>query len=303
MKTHLFMKLVVGAAAVLPVAFLSSCVATSAPSPELVTAREALTRAKDGPAARLDPTDIHEAEVALGKAEKAFSDDPGSQLTDDLAVIAALKAFAAEAVAGTLSANAAQASAQVDLRTAEADKLRAANGNLAVARGNLSQTRDQLEHQRSESDAERTGRLRAEAQLKDARDTLARIASVKNDDRGLVVTFQGESLFVTGKSALLPAAMVKLDQVAETLRGRERKIHVLGFTDSQGGVGQYNQDLSERRAAAVRDYLVGKGIPADLINAEGRGASQFVAENGTIEGRAANRRVEIIVEPNAHSTQ
>jgi outer membrane protein OmpA-like peptidoglycan-associated protein len=120
---------------------------------------------------------------------------------------------------------------------------------------------------------------------------------VKDDDRGMVVTFQGETLFKTGKSDLLPAAMVKLDQVADTLRGQERKILVVGHTDNQGGNGAYNQTLSEKRANAVRDYLVAKGIPSDLIRAEGRGPTQPVADNTSVEGRAANRRVEIIVQP------
>jgi outer membrane protein OmpA-like peptidoglycan-associated protein len=93
--------------------------------------------------------------------------------------------------------------------------------------------------------------------------------------------------------------MVKLDQIAETLRGAERKIQVLGHTDNQGGASQLNQTLSEKRASAVRDYLVSKGIPSDLIRAEGRGPNQPIADNSSVDGRAQNRRVEIVVEPKA----
>ncbi len=55
--------------------------------------------------------------------------------------------------------------------------------------------------------------------------------------------------------------------------------------------------LSQRRAQSVRDYLVSKGIPQDLISAQGRGQDQPISDNNSTEGRAANRRVEIVVQP------
>ena len=307
MKTKTVVNYVRGAAVLLPVVLLA-CAGGYPPPQDLVTARAELVRAKQGPAAQLNPTDIHEADIALAKAESAFNDDPTSAVTTDLAAIATLKAQAAEVAAGTMQANAAQVTAAADLKAVEAGKLRDANGQLQATKGSLAstqnaltQTQGALAQQRQETDAERAQRVKLEAQLKDAKDTLARIANVKEDDRGLVVTFQGESLFVTAKSDLLPAAMVKLDQVAQTLRGQERKIDVVGYADNQGGASQYNQDLSEKRAAAVKEYLIAKGIPTDLIRSEGRGATQFVADNNTIEGRAANRRVEIVVEPKGKS--
>src|SRR5437870_4290648 len=81
--------------------------------------------------------------------------------------------------------------------------------------------------------------------------TLAKIAAIKDTDRGLVITFQGDMLFKTGESKLRAEAMLKLDTVAESLRGQERRIVIEGHTDNQGGVGAYNQTLSEKRAAAV----------------------------------------------------
>jgi outer membrane protein OmpA-like peptidoglycan-associated protein len=278
---------------------LASCGGARTPPNELVNARAELVRAKQGPAAQLDPTDVHEAELALNRAEKAWGDDPDSPVTLDLAVIAQLKAQSAEATAGAMQATNQASQAQRDLQAWQSDQLRAARGELSQTRGDLNKTREDLSRQTQETEAERKKRLDLEKQLQNARDTLARIAAVKDDDRGMVVTFQGETLFKTGKSDLLPAAMVKLDQVADTLKGQERKILVVGHTDNQGGAGQYNQTLSEKRASAVRDYLVSKGIPQDLITAEGRGPSQPVADNTSIEGRAANRRVEIIVQPKA----
>jgi len=303
MKSNRMMLSARGAVALLPVILLA-CGGTYPPPQDLVNARAENVRAKGGPAAQLDPTDLHEADLALSKAEGAFADDPTAQTTVDLSAVATLKAMVAETTAVTMQANASQAASQAELKTVEANKLNAANaavqsanGSLQASQNTLAQTQGALDQQRTETAAEHAQRMKAEAALKDARDTLSRIANVKEDNRGLVMTFQGESLFVTAKWDLLPSAMVKLDQVAQALRGQERKIDVVGYADNQGGATPYNQDLSEKRAAAVRDYLVAKGIPTDLIRSEGRGATQFVADNSTIEGRAANRRVEIVVEP------
>ena len=276
---------------------LAACAGARMAPVELVNARAELVRAKQGPAAQLDPTDLHEAELALNRAEAAFANDPDSPNTTDLAAIAQLKAQSAGAAGAAMLAANQNAKAQKDLTATQADQLKSAKGDLAQSQGSLNKTREQLEREKQETASERDKRMAAEEQLKSARDTLARIAQVKDDDRGMVVTFQGEALFKTAKWDLLPAAMVKLDQVAETLKGKERKILVVGHTDNQGGAGQYNQDLSEKRAGAVKDYLVSKGIPVDLIRSEGRGPSQPLAENSNVEGRATNRRVEIIVEP------
>ncbi len=77
---------------------------------------------------------------------------------------------------------------------------------------------------------------------------------------------------------------------------RNRNVVVEGFTDSQGAA-QYNVDLSQRRADAVRDYIVQRGFDATRIQAHGIGEARPVADNATAEGRANNRRVEIVLEP------
>jgi outer membrane protein OmpA-like peptidoglycan-associated protein len=71
-------------------------------------------------------------------------------------------------------------------------------------------------------------------------------------------------------------------------------VEVAGHTDATG-TDEYNQGLSERRARSVVDYLVGKGIDRSRLDAVGRGESQPVADNGTRDGRAQNRRVELNV--------
>lgn len=71
---------------------------------------------------------------------------------------------------------------------------------------------------------------------------------------------------------------------------------VEGHTDSRGP-RDFNLELSQRRAEAVRDYLVSKGVPGDLFTVEGLGPDRPVASNATPDGRANNRRVEIVIPP------
>jgi OOP family OmpA-OmpF porin len=97
------------------------------------------------------------------------------------------------------------------------------------------------------------------------------------------------------KATLRPEAMVVLDEAAALLEKHERVvIEVAGHTDSVGSE-EYNQGLSERRANAVRDYLTSKGVKASRLTARGYGESMPIASNDTDEGRAENRRVEMIV--------
>ena len=125
---------------------------------------------------------------------------------------------------------------------------------------------------------------------------LAKLAAVKEEERGLVVTLSGSVLFRSAESTLLSSAQVKLDQVANALLAvRARNLIVEGHTDSRGSES-YNQGLSQRRADAVRDYLVQKGYPADRIQARGKGKGSPIADNASPEGRANNRRVEIVIE-------
>jgi outer membrane protein OmpA-like peptidoglycan-associated protein len=154
----------------------------------------------------------------------------------------------------------------------------------------------QLQQQQASSAAQAAQLADMQTKLKDARDTIAKIASVKDDDRGMVITLQGEVLFQTGKYNLKGGAMAKLDQIAEALKGKEQPIVVYGYTDNVGALDM-NSTLSQNRAAAVRDYLVTKGIPQDLISAQGKGPSDPISDNTSIEGRASNRRVELVVSP------
>ena len=102
--------------------------------------------------------------------------------------------------------------------------------------------------------------------------------------------------FDFNKSVIRPDDEPVLDEAAETLKSHaDVTIDVNGYCDAIGG-DEYNQKLSERRAAAVADYLKGKGIAAGRLVAKGFGKTNFVATNDTDEGRAQNRRVELVPE-------
>lgn len=116
----------------------------------------------------------------------------------------------------------------------------------------------------------------------------------------MVITLSGSVLFASAKWDLMPAAQARLNDVATALIKEDpnSKMVVEGHTDSQG-TAKYNQDLSKHRAQAVRDYLVTRGIASDRISAEGFGETRTIADNASPEGRANNRRVEIVVQPSA----
>jgi len=169
----------------------------------------------------------------------------------------------------------------------------------------LGQTRTQLAAQGVAMQAqgaalqdEKARRADAEKRAAEAAADLAKLASVKQEARGMVITLSGSVLFASAKWDLLPAAQLKLNDVATALIKEDpiSKMVVEGHTDSQGGAS-FNQDLSQHRADAVRAYLVSRGIAGDRITAQGFGSTRAVADNTSTEGRANNRRVEIVVQP------
>ncbi len=267
--------------------------APALPPADLVTARATYARANAGPAASLDPADLHTAGEALAQAEQAFTRDGDAPSTRDLAYVADRRARIAEARGETLASNQQQARTVAQMHDAETAQLATTSGALGRANAQLA-----LQGQALANEQQR--RKEADARAAKAAADLAAFAQVKQEPRGMVITLSGGVLFVTNKSDLLPGAQAKLDQVATALTSQDTdsKIAVEGFTDSQG-TADYNQDLSQRRAQSVRDYLVSRGIAADRITATGFGVARPVADNGNPEGRANNRRVEIVVTPRA----
>ena len=109
------------------------------------------------------------------------------------------------------------------------------------------------------------------------------------------VSYTADALFDFDKSVLKPAAKTSLDNLVGQIKSLALEVVIAtGHTDSVG-TDAYNQKLSVRRATAVKNYLVSKGIDANRIQIEGKGESQPVADNKTSAGRAKNRRVQIEV--------
>jgi outer membrane protein OmpA-like peptidoglycan-associated protein len=266
---------------------LISC-AANVPPAELINARQAYQHASMGQAAQLVPADLHKAQEALATAEKSFQDEPKSFRTRDLAYVADRKAKMAEALAATVAENATTAKANKDYQTTQTEILKNTKADLATSEHSGLIKTEQLA-------AEQKARLEAENRAAKAQADLANLAAVKEEERGLVITLSGSVLFASNKSELLPSAQDRLNQVADALLAtKERKLTVEGHTDSQGAAS-YNQQLSQRRADAVRSYLISRGYPSDLIQAQGIGENRPIADNSSAEGRANNRRVEIIV--------
>jgi outer membrane protein OmpA-like peptidoglycan-associated protein len=121
------------------------------------------------------------------------------------------------------------------------------------------------------------------------------ILQTRETARGLVVNIS-DVLFDTGQFTLKPAAREKLAKVAGMGLGHPGlRLQVEGHTDSVGS-DSFNQQLSEKRAASVRDFLVQQGISMNSISARGFGKTVPVASNDTASGRQLNRRVEMVVD-------
>ena len=123
---------------------------------------------------------------------------------------------------------------------------------------------------------------------------IANISGVRQTERGMLLTL-GQGLFATGQYELSTAARADVGRIAAVLgRYPDRTILVEGHTDSQGSEPT-NQALSERRANSVRAALIAEGVDPSRITATGYGESRPVDDNSTAQGRAQNRRVEIVI--------
>jgi len=122
---------------------------------------------------------------------------------------------------------------------------------------------------------------------------------IQNTGDRLIVTLPQDILFAVDSTALRPDLMSDIGALAANLRSYPNTtVQVIGHTDNTGAAN-YNQSLSVGRATSVANALVGNGVSRSRIIATGRGEDQPVASNLTAEGRAQNRRVEIVILPNA----
>lgn len=125
-----------------------------------------------------------------------------------------------------------------------------------------------------------------------------RVVITNTGDR-LIVTLPQDILFATDSAVVQPTLRADLVSLAQNLQAYpESTVQIVGHTDSDGDAS-YNQNLSERRALSVTDILIGAGVAPSRLQAIGRGETQPVASNLTDAGKAQNRRVDIVILPNA----
>ena len=182
---------------------------------------------------------------------------------------------------------------------ADADRARAA-AESAKQTADAEAQQARLQAQQAQAAADQAQRDRAQAeQEKNAlrerlREQLNAVLETRETARGLIVNVS-DVLFDTASSTLKPGAREKLARVAGILATHpDLHIEVEGHTDSVG-TEEYNQKLSERRAASVKGYLLQQKIPANELASAGFGESKPVASNNTAAGRQQNRRVELVV--------
>jgi outer membrane protein OmpA-like peptidoglycan-associated protein len=134
-------------------------------------------------------------------------------------------------------------------------------------------------------------------QAREMQAVLDRQDRIDREGETLRASLASDVLFESGSARIQPGADDKLAQLAEVLERYPRtRVEVVGHTDSRG-TEQSNQELSERRAEAVRTALVRQGVDAGRMSARGAGEERPVATNDSASGRAMNRRVEINVRP------
>lgn len=280
------------------VTLFAGCAAT-VPN-ELVNAREAYQRASTGIAAQAAPAELHVAKQALDVAEQSFLKNPDSYHTRDLAYVAQRKSELAEATASIAIEKKSQTQSSKDYQTTQGKIVTKTKQDLSDTQTALAASERSGEKTAEQLSTEQKARTDAEQRAADAEAALAKLAAVKEEPRGIVITLSGSVLFASNKAILLPEARSRLDQVSDVLlTTRERNLIIEGHTDSQGSES-YNLDLSQRRADEVRNYLVQRGYPADRIKSHGLGKGHPIADNASPEGRANNRRVEIIIEHEPH---
>lgn len=281
---------------------LGACSSMPTTTPMLDQARGDFIAANNNPnVSSHAPLEFREASEALEKANAAAARKDSLEDIDRLAYIAKQKIATANEVAKRKVAEAEIANSgrvrdqvRLEARTAEADRAKA---DAAAAQMQA------MAAQGAAADAQRAA-AEAEARTREAQARAAQLEAMmvdlqaKKTERGMIITI-GDVLFATGQATLTPNGMMTLRKLADVMQANpERTVLVEGFTDSVGGTA-YNQELSERRAMAVRNALTGMGIAQQRVAMKGYGEAYPVAANDTPGNRQLNRRVEIVLSNSA----
>ena len=243
-------------------------------------------RANQAQANAYDQRQVADAANSRAAMAQANASDQAQQTDAANSRAAMAQANASDQAQQTDAANSRAAMAQANASD-QARQTEAANSRAAMAQANASD-------QEMQANAARSATADAKRQADDLqhqiKDMQARVT-----DRGLVLTL-GDVLFASGAANLNSAGNGHLDKLAVFLnRYGDRTALIEGHTDNVGGE-DYNLGLSQRRAEAVKSYLVGQGIHSTRLSASGMGKGSPVADNSSATGRQQNRRVEVIIE-------
>ena len=286
---------------------------------ELYEAENAVRIAQAAAAEKYAPQIMSQAEQDLHNAtdmDRGKHRDEKMEITNareaveraEDARLTALRKQAAEQQAATVAAkNEAEQAAAQSKAQAEQAQVQAQQAKLQTEQAEAAKAQADAARARAEADAAEARARAAEANRSAAsamqvreklREQLNTVLATSESARGLIVNMS-DVLFDTGKYTLKPTTKISLAKVAGILLAYPGlKVQVEGYTDSVGG-DEYNQKLSENRASTVKDFLVSQGVSASNITSQGFGKTDPVADNSTAEGRAQNRRVNLVVSGDA----
>ena len=282
----------------------AGCAITPQAERQLEEARAAYRLASETPhVQRYAAPELAAAGTALKDAERLAAEGGPTELVEHNAYLAEQRSRTALSTADTRQAEVELASvreerrrAEIQAREREAAAARAQAQQAEIARREAELRAQLLAKERLEQEKQTLAATELSAEVKRLEAELADVRA-KQTDRGWILTLKNELLFDSGGATLKAGAERALDNLAQFLRKYpDRDIAIEGFTDSMGSK-EVNQRLSERRAEAVKDALVSRGIESRRIDARGYGPSFPIASNATETGRQLNRRVEIVINP------
>jgi outer membrane protein OmpA-like peptidoglycan-associated protein len=284
----------------------------------IAAAREVVETAEEARVMAVKQKAEEDANAKIAADKKAAEDREAKARADAVAEAqrrleaeqARKQAEVAKAEALRMQQEAQQAAAEAARQKAEAEKASAA----ALAQQQAAQAAaDQAakdraaaiaQQQAAEAETQKARQAAAQAEAEKAQlrsqllSQLNSILQTRDSARGLIVNMS-DVLFDTGSYTLKPGAREKLAKISGIVLAHPGlTLQIEGHTDSVGS-DDFNQQLSERRADSVRDFLAEQGVPASSITAHGFGKMQPVASNDTPEGRQRNRRVELVVNGDA----
>jgi outer membrane protein OmpA-like peptidoglycan-associated protein len=259
---------------------------------EITDAREAVERAEDARIAALRKEAAErEANTVIAKNE---AEAQAAQSQADAAK-AARQAAESQANAALSQQQAAQSQMTAQQAQLDAQQAQAAKAQADAARAQAEA--EAAEAQAKAAEASKTAED-ANAVREKLRTQLNSVLQTSETARGLIVNMS-DVLFDTGKYTLKSTTQISLAKVAGILQAYPGlKVQVEGYTDSVGS-DDYNQKLSENRAAAVKDFLASQGVSQTSMSSAGFGKNSPVADNTTASGRAQNRRVNMVVSGDA----